>query len=223
MRQGQHNNKRMRGRNRKGPNPLNRTYDSNGPDVKIRGNAAHIAEKYQNLARDAQASGDRVTAESYLQHAEHYNRIVAAATAQMQPPLDAQQSDPQHAEQPHTNGHAHGANGAAAEDGAAATGENGDAQGARDGGDEALRMKRARRPRRTPQNGNGAEQPGVTDQPDVAATPVNEGAAGEADGEDEAKPKRRRLRKPKDEAGEPETVSALDAGDTPPEAASAAE
>ena len=51
----------------------------NGPDVKIRGTAAHIAEKYMSLARDALASGDMVTAESYLQHAEHYNRIIMAA------------------------------------------------------------------------------------------------------------------------------------------------
>jgi len=78
----------MRGRNnnnnnRKGPNPLTRNYESNGPDVKIRGSAQQIAEKYTTLARDAQSSGDRVMAENYLQHAEHYNRIIAAAQAQM--------------------------------------------------------------------------------------------------------------------------------------------
>ncbi|MGF0539711.1 DUF4167 domain-containing protein [Agrobacterium sp. ES01] len=98
MRPGQQN-KRGRGRgsnnnggggggggnfNRKGANPLTRTYDSSGPDVKIRGTAQHIAEKYSNLARDAQSSGDRVIAENYLQHAEHYNRIIAAAQAQLQ-------------------------------------------------------------------------------------------------------------------------------------------
>lgn len=83
MRPGQ--NKRMRGRNnnnngnRKGPNPLTRSYESNGPDVKIRGTAQHIGEKYLQLARDAQTSGDPVAAESYLQHAEHYFRIIAAA------------------------------------------------------------------------------------------------------------------------------------------------
>lgn len=96
MRPGQQN-KRGRGRggsnnsgggnsnfNRKGGNPLTRTYDSSGPDVKIRGTAQHIAEKYATLARDAQSSGDRVIAENYLQHAEHYNRIIATAQAQMQ-------------------------------------------------------------------------------------------------------------------------------------------
>jgi hypothetical protein len=83
----QQQNRRMRGRgnnnqNRKGPNPLTRNYESNGPDVKIRGSAQQIAEKYANLARDAQSAGDRVMAENYLQHAEHYNRIIAAAQAQ---------------------------------------------------------------------------------------------------------------------------------------------
>ena len=79
MRPGNQSNKRMRGRGRKGPNPLTRTFESNGPDVKIRGTAQHIAEKYLQLARDAQASGDRVMGENYLQHAEHYLRIIAAA------------------------------------------------------------------------------------------------------------------------------------------------
>ena len=80
MRPGQ-NNKRMRGRpnNRKGPNPLTRSYKLSGPDVKIRGTAHHIGEKYLQLARDAQTSGDPVMAESYLQHAEHYFRLIAAA------------------------------------------------------------------------------------------------------------------------------------------------
>ena len=83
MRQGQQN-RRGRGRGgRKPQNPLARNYESNGPDVKIRGTAAHIAEKYMSLARDALASGDMVMAESYFQHAEHYNRIIMAAQSQM--------------------------------------------------------------------------------------------------------------------------------------------
>jgi hypothetical protein len=88
MRNGQ-NNKRMRGRNnnnnsnhRKNHNPMARVFESNGPDVKIRGNPAHIAEKYMQLARDSQASGDPVAAENYYQHAEHYYRVIAAAQEQ---------------------------------------------------------------------------------------------------------------------------------------------
>jgi hypothetical protein len=86
MRQGQQN-RRGRGRTgRKPQNPLGRSYESNGPDVKIRGTAAHIAEKYTSLARDALASGDLIAGESYLQHAEHYIRIIMAAQTQFGPP-----------------------------------------------------------------------------------------------------------------------------------------
>jgi hypothetical protein len=91
MRNGQ-NNKRMRNRNnnnnnnnnnnRRGQNPLTRVYESNGPDIKIRGTASHVAEKYVQLARDARSSGDPVAAENYYQHAEHYYRIIAAAQEQ---------------------------------------------------------------------------------------------------------------------------------------------
>ena len=65
-----------------GFNP-NRTFDSSGPEIKIRGSAAHVYEKYLQLARDANSGGDRVMAENYLQHAEHYYRIMAAQQAQM--------------------------------------------------------------------------------------------------------------------------------------------
>src|SRR5215211_6783201 len=83
MRPGQ--NRRMRGRNnRKGPNPLTRSYESSGaPGVKFRGTAQYIAEKYSQLARDAQSSGDPVSAENYLQHAEHYFRLIATAQEQL--------------------------------------------------------------------------------------------------------------------------------------------
>src|SRR6266480_4931609 len=96
MRNGQ---KRMRGRSnnnhRKSQNPLTRVYESNGPDVKIRGTASHIAEKYIQLARDSQSSGDPVAAENYYQHAEHYFRLIAAAQEQFrqnqpQPRADAE-------------------------------------------------------------------------------------------------------------------------------------
>ena len=70
--------KRSRGRGRRPQNNHNRAFDSTGPDVKIRGTAAHVYEKYLQLARDASSAGDRVTAENYLQHAEHYYRILMA-------------------------------------------------------------------------------------------------------------------------------------------------
>ena len=66
--------------------------ESNGPDVRIRGTAAHIAEKYSQLANDAQTAGDTVGAQSYWQFAEHYNRLVAAAQAAQQQARDEQQA-----------------------------------------------------------------------------------------------------------------------------------
>ncbi|WP_051335371.1 DUF4167 domain-containing protein [Methylocapsa acidiphila] len=100
MRPGQ-TNKRMRGRpnnNRKGPNPLTRSYESSGPDVKIRGTAHHIGEKYLQLARDAQSAGDPVTAESYLQHAEHYFRLIAMAQQAQQQGAGGYQRQPNEAD-----------------------------------------------------------------------------------------------------------------------------
>lgn len=73
--------KRSRGRGRRPQNSHNRSFDSAGPDVKIRGTASQVYEKYLQLARDANSSGDRIQAENYHQHAEHYFRIVQAAQA----------------------------------------------------------------------------------------------------------------------------------------------
>lgn len=75
--------KRQRGRNRNTGNKpqqhnANRAYDSNGPEGKVRGTAQSIFEKYQQLARDATTGGDRVLAENFLQHAEHYFRLIRA-------------------------------------------------------------------------------------------------------------------------------------------------
>jgi hypothetical protein len=101
MRNGQ-NNKRMRNRNnnnnnnnnRRGQNPMTRVFESNGPDIKIRGTASHIAEKYLQLARDARSSGDPVAAENYYQHAEHYFRLIAAAQEQFRQNQPQQQPRP---------------------------------------------------------------------------------------------------------------------------------
>src|SRR5512139_637458 len=110
MRNGQ-NNKRMRNRNqgssrndgRRGQNPMTRVFESNGPDIKIRGTASHVAEKYVQLARDARSSGDPVAAENYYQHAEHYFRLIAAAQEQFR-----QQNPYYNQQQPHQQGGAPG-------------------------------------------------------------------------------------------------------------------
>ena len=78
MRQGS-NPKRPRGRNsRKNTNPRSQSFESNGPEVKVRGNAQQVVEKYLALAQDAAAGGDRIRSESYFQHAEHYYRLMTA-------------------------------------------------------------------------------------------------------------------------------------------------
>lgn len=107
MRNGPNNNKRMRSRNnnnnnnnnnnRRGQNPMTRVFESNGPDIKIRGTASHVAEKYVQLARDARSSGDPVAAENYYQHAEHYFRLIAAAQEQFR------QNQPQQQPMPRTD------------------------------------------------------------------------------------------------------------------------
>ncbi len=124
------NMKRMRGRNHR-PNgggggnnggggfrnqqngiPLNRNhvFDSSGPEMRVRGTAQQLYEKYQQLARDASSNGDRVTGEAYYQHAEHYFRIISAinqAQGQPNPPVNAQgqQGQPyaQNGQQPYQN------------------------------------------------------------------------------------------------------------------------
>jgi len=73
---GGNGGQRHSGSNRGGGNNRAQVFDSNGPEVRIRGTAYQIFEKYQTLAKDAASMGDRVLEESYLQHAEHYQRII---------------------------------------------------------------------------------------------------------------------------------------------------
>ena len=68
--------------NNNNANIVNRVFDSAGPEGKVRGTPQQIVEKYSQLARDAQPSGDRVAAESFMQHAEHYSRMLAVAQAE---------------------------------------------------------------------------------------------------------------------------------------------
>lgn len=82
MRQGS-NARRPRGRTHRkqhGGSPRHNSFDSAGPEGRIRGNAHQVYEKYVALARDAMSSGDRISAETYYQHAEHYYRILNART-----------------------------------------------------------------------------------------------------------------------------------------------
>lgn len=92
---------KSRNRPQGGGNIVNRVFDSSGPEGKVRGTPAQIIEKYNQLARDAQLSSDRVALENFQQHSEHYTRMLAAA----QKEIDArqqqgghQQNQPQHSQ-----------------------------------------------------------------------------------------------------------------------------
>ena len=97
--QGGQNNGQRRGTNR------NQIFDSNGPDVRIRGTAHQVCEKHLALAKDASSVGDAILAESYLQHAEHYQRIINSWNEEFrdmsrtQPDFGAQDQQPQPAMQ----------------------------------------------------------------------------------------------------------------------------
>ena len=76
MKQG-NNPRRSRGRGSGKRQQRNNSVDSHGPEVRVRGTAQQVHDKYLTLARDATSSGDRIGAENYYQHAEHYYRIIA--------------------------------------------------------------------------------------------------------------------------------------------------
>ncbi|MEO1248538.1 MAG: DUF4167 domain-containing protein [Pseudomonadota bacterium] len=114
MRQGS-NNRRSRGRNNGRRNGLpnkNQTFESSGPEshIRIRGNATQVQEKYMSLARDALNSGDRILAENFFQHAEHYYRVMgtlneAHAQAAAEQQNNAPQRQPEGQESGWSNGH----------------------------------------------------------------------------------------------------------------------
>lgn len=222
MRQGQpQNRQRSRGRgnnnrNANNRNQLNRSMESNGPDVRIRGTAAHIAEKYSQLANDAQTAGDTVSAQSYWQFAEHYNRLVAAAQAAQQQAREEQQA-------------AREARGEGRKDGNDGDGSNQEERGRGRGRGRNNRNAQADGGN---QEDGGADQDTKTNdsvngegpQPDLVDTPaevvLNErngsgesAESGDEDGEVKAETKKpRRARKPKEEVA---ATASDDAGGLP--------
>lgn len=199
MRPNSQNNKnRSRNRNggRKHVNPLSRNFESNGPDVKVRGNASHIAEKYLQLARDAQSSGDSVMAENYLQHAEHYFRIVMAAQQQNGPRQDqyGQDSDEFEDDIPEVNSRfsspqpqqqaapSEGEEQAEPTEAAPAAANEDAPQAAPAAAEGEGRKPRERRPRRrrTAGGGDGNGDPANAPQPEVGELPAFITAGGTA-------------------------------------------
>lgn len=179
--------KRQRGRGRKPSNPANRSFESNGPEVKIRGNASQIYDKYLQLARDASSSGDRVRAENLYQHAEHYYRIVLAN----QPKRDPNQDEN-------------------------AEGQDANAEGqpSAEGGDQPQQRRGRGRGRGRDRGGEQAHDPMDVVTPDGEASDSEDSEASSAASDEEDAP-RRRTRRPRNEAQEgPADNSAEDALET---------
>lgn len=195
MRPAQKSN-RARGRgNRKnggggGGNNVNRVYESAGPEGKVRGTPQQIVDKYLSLARDAQTSGDRVTAENFLQHAEHYQRLLLTAMGAQESRRESQPEDDDddaQAEGARANGHAPAEGEAPAGDeaeaaeGAAET--NGHAaQAGQNVGQGNGQSRRNRRGRGSRQGGEQAEAGDAADESngnasEAAAAPAGNGAA----------------------------------------------
>ena len=192
--------KRQRGRGRRsggGNNNPNKHFESNGPDVKIRGSAQQILDKYLQYARDAQTSGDRINAENYLQHAEHYLRLIAT----MQPkdkPKDTQQDQKSgdQAQADATNAENSGETSADSSKNQRADGEK---------GERGERGRRRQRPNKSRDQIENAGETGPSEAETVSETAQTSGSgadpveAVEAQAEDAPapKPRRRSTRKPK--------------------------
>ncbi len=86
------NKNRNNGRRPNPSNVINRVFDSAGPEGKVRGTPQQIIDKYQSLAHDSQLSGDRVSAENFQQHSEHYARILLEAQKEIAEKAAAQES-----------------------------------------------------------------------------------------------------------------------------------
>lgn len=197
--------KRQRGRNRRsggGGNNPNRHYESNGPDVKIRGSAQQVLEKYLQYARDAQTSGDRVMSEAYFQHAEHYQRLLSA----MQANKEKSRRDRNDRDDDSDDN----------DDGAEASNDESDNSDNTESDDSSSEDKPSRgRGRRNRQNGANAESETTAseaseggDDP-LKVIDADEAGAGK-DGEEEApKPRKRRTYKKR------ETAASDDSADAP--------
>ncbi|MGR3433693.1 MAG: DUF4167 domain-containing protein [Shimia sp.] len=185
-----------RNNNRPQGNIVNRVFDSSGPEGKVRGTPQQIIDKYQQLFRDAQLSGDRVAAENFAQHSEHYSRMLAEAQREQDAKREEQERqnrerqaerDRERAERQEREGN----------------------QGGQQGGQQCGQQGNRGNDRDT-DRGDRTDDPGQAPQPDVMDT-REDGAGGDSGlvetaeeggkAEEAPKPKRtRRSRKPKAEA-----------------------
>jgi len=183
-------NKNNNNRNRSGVNVVNRVFDSSGPEGKVRGTPQQIIDKYTQLARDAQLSNDRVAAENFQQHGEHYIRLLGEAQREMEAKRLQQEREQRERQQIHQ-------------------------EQQQQNRDEQHQRRDARGPvdeqPATPQP-SAVPDPSQADQPDTI-DPVAEPVSGLVETPEEAKPKRRspRPRKPKAEKpGQPDAPEAAE-------------
>jgi hypothetical protein len=188
MRQGQ-NSKRSRGRGSGRRNNVparHQTFDSNGPSIRIRGSAFQVHEKYLALARDAASSGDRIMAENYMQHAEHYYRIINTDNEGEGRSRGGNQRTERQQQDSQPGGNEEGAGAAAVDEGA---------QPPENGPDAEESKENRRQPRRA--KANGEDHPAQESLHDDAPAPKKQRAprtprgrsrsgraAGDSDGED---------------------------------------
>lgn len=219
--------KRQRGRGRKpgggggggghhnnqGHHHPNRTLESNGPEGKVRGPASLIYERYLQLGRDASSAGDRVLAENFLQHADHYFRIVRAMQPATPPPQERSFNEGDYDNE--EDGSAEGETSASASEAASADIEQPEGEFAsgppqnpgaeRDRGDGDFRRRRGRRNRFRPGGGEGADEGEVRENREPREAP-REAREPEAN----AEPRRERSRdrsEPRERDGGPEGFS----------------
>ena len=197
------NNNRNKNNNRDSHSP-NRVYESAGPEGKVRGTPQQIIDKYQALARDYQLSGDRVMAENFLQHAEHYTRIlVAAQEAQAERQAQQQANQAQNnagGGQPQQGGQNN------AQNGAPNAGQGGGQNGGRpqqNGGQPAAEVAEAAASEQPPADGLGAIDAVQGGTPDIVETPESKPKA--------AAPARPRRPRPKPKAETPPAEEAAPA------------
>ena len=216
---------RSRNKNRNnrpsGGNIINRVFDSSGPEGKVRGTPQQIIEKYNQLHRDAQLSGDRVNAENYAQHAEHYTRLLANAQKEVE--RQRMEQEQANRDRQAERDRERQARLKAQEEVANGDPETGSEQGGRPAQSDQetpAPQKRARKPRRKDE---AQTDPGSGDQPDVdlgisgvGFLQADDGDSGlvetpeEKAAETERKPRKPRARKPKADS---------DTGNGPAEAA----
>ena len=177
--------KRGRNQRRRPNNNPNRALDSNEPDVRIRGTANQIYDKYVALARDASSSGDRVKAENYLQHAEHYFRVIRVNQANT-----PSQSSPQ----PQSN----------QQTGTSGDGDQPSIEETRSADSDEKAPRQPRRNNRRPDKRTNDESAGDD------AAPVEAAASDSAEvtTEDIPKPKRRRVKRTPKASADDETATA---------------